>query len=243
VKVLYLHGEMTRREIYERQRAAVKTIPPDRVAPFARNFASGRNLNSHLISHDGQKAIEEEVKCFRPEVLILDPWQSFMQGHDENAFKDVSQATSFLDKLIADYGLCLFLPFHQGKDRSKGVRGHSTIQGWRDTLITLTRKGEESVTVQVWPRWAEPLDPFKLQFRDGTMWPAGPLWTKQTAAIHGFLSSRTSRSAEASEIASGLGINLDAARKAADRAVGEGAIAHERNTARYFIPWDPDGDL
>jgi len=119
------------------------------------------------------------VEELRPQVLVIDPWQSFIAGADENSFKEVSGATRFMDNLIADFGLTILLAIHYGKNVKRGPRGHSVLAGWRDTRFTLKRTGN-ALTVDVEPRWAKPPDPLKLVFRGGTLWEGNsPAWTKQ----------------------------------------------------------------
>lgn len=132
LKTLYLHGELSPSEIKERFRSSIQELE----RPFP-NFYQGRDLKAHLIREDGQKAIRRLVYKYQPELLVLDPWQSFISGYDENSFKDMSTATHFLDTLIEDTGVTLIIPIHLGKDRSRGARGHSTLAGWRDTRIVL----------------------------------------------------------------------------------------------------------
>jgi hypothetical protein len=239
MKVLYLHGEMTKQEIAARQWAALKTIPSERQAANRVNFFSGRDLDAHLTLPAGQQAIIRMVEEIRPEILILDPWQSFIQKCDENSFKEISRATSFLDKLMADHRLTLFLSLHLGKDHSKGARGHSMIKGWRDTLIKVERKGvEESIKITVSPRWGDPPAPFKLKFRDGTMWPVES-WTTRTTDVYRLLQNHSGK-LTVRDLANELKLSEDAARKAAERAVEEGAICHQPRTPLYYIAWDPD---
>ena len=93
-------------------------------------------------------------------MLVIDPWQSFISGYDENSFEHTSQATNFLDQLSVEQGgLTIFMPVHTGKDQSKGARGHSSLAGWRDTLIRLipVAKDDKSIKVQIRPRWGQPL--------------------------------------------------------------------------------------
>lgn len=126
VRVLYMHGEMTPIELAERRKAGQFQIPAEAMAIGKVNFFDGRCISAHLIESKGQDDIRRVVKEFAPDVLVLDPWQSFIAGCEENAFKDVSQATRFLDALVSDdSGLTIFLVVHQGKNRDRhGMRSH-----------------------------------------------------------------------------------------------------------------------
>jgi len=73
LKTLYLHGELSPSEIKERFRSSTQELG----RPFP-NFYQGRDLKAHLIREDGQKAIRRLVYKYQPELLVLDPWQSFI---------------------------------------------------------------------------------------------------------------------------------------------------------------------
>ena len=60
---------------------------------------------------------------------MIDPWKSFIAGADENNFKEISGATKFLDQLIADRGLTLFMAVHEGKNPNEVQGGIPCLQG------------------------------------------------------------------------------------------------------------------
>ena len=46
------------------------------------------------------------------------------------------------------------------------------------------KRNGNRLSVAVEPRWAEPPDPLKLEFKDGTLWEGdGPTWTRQQERI------------------------------------------------------------
>lgn len=216
--VLYLHGELSPAELKERlQEAAVGLKRP------LDNFFQGRSLQASLVTDKGREAICQLGKEYKPEVLILDPWQSFIAGADENTFKDVSPATAFLDWLIVKSDLTIFLAIHEGKDHNRGARGHSALAGWRDTLFALKRD-KHGLTVNVEPRWAKPPEPLKLTFRDGTLWEGdGPEWTKQMEEIRKLLMANGGKLSR-DQLALGLGLDRNYLRMPLKRAQDRGAI-------------------
>jgi hypothetical protein len=162
-RVLYIHGELSPPEIQERTRSAVVDLkrPLD-------NFFQVRDLQLHLIRQQGQDRLRQIIEIVNPDDLVLDPWQAFIVGCDENEFKEVSRACSFVDHLIEDYNLTAHIATHTGKDKRRGTRGHSVLAGWRDTLTKLERaKGQGRVTVKIDPRWAAPLPPVRLGIQPG----------------------------------------------------------------------------
>ena len=103
-RVLYLHGELAPAELKERLQEAAREL----LRPLDQ-FFQGRSLSASLVTDQGRGAIRELVEQYRPKVLVIDPWQSFIAGADENSFKEISAATKFLDMLISDHG---FHPDH-----------------------------------------------------------------------------------------------------------------------------------
>lgn len=180
-KVLYVHGELSPPEIRERTRSAAAGLPN----PLNR-CCEGLSFQVHLCQPLGQQVLRDLIAEHEPQVLILDPWQSFIWGCDENEFRDVSAATTFLTRLILDFGVTLFIVTHMGKDHRRGTRGHSTLAGWRDTLITLKREGQgDTVKVDIEPRWAPRLEPFILKFENDTLHPHHASFPFQKLAASG----------------------------------------------------------
>lgn len=221
IPVLYLHGELNPAELKERLLAAIQEVP----RPL-NNFFQGRSLNASLVTDEGRGVIRKLVEEYKPNIFVIDPWQSLIAGADENSFKEISGATSFLDKLIEEYGLTLFIAVHEGKNASRGARGHSLLAGWRDTKFGLKRNGT-GLMVDVDPRWGTPPAPLKLNLRGGTLWEGNdPKWTKQAEAIRNLVSANGGK---LSREQAGLGLELEGSslRMALIRAQSSGAIRFE----------------
>jgi hypothetical protein len=174
-----------------------------------------------LTTEEGQAEIKQLVEDFQPEVLVLDPWQSFITGTDENSFKEVSTATRFLDRLIEQYRLTIMIAVHQGKNAKKGARGHSSLAGWRDTRFALKRQ-QHKLEVRVDPRWGKAIT-LALTFRHETLWTEVPQWSKQAEAIRKLV---IANGGELSREQVGLGLNLEGSslRMALKRAHEDNAI-------------------
>jgi len=217
-RVLYVHGELSPPEIQERTHSAAQDLP----RPL-NNFYQGRDHRIHLGEKDGQQILKNIVVGYEPEDLVIDPWQAFITGFDENEFKDVSRATHFLDELIEECKVTVYLVTHLGKDHSRGTRGHSSLGGWRDTLIKLERK-KELVEVKVDPRWAAPVEPFKLKFENGTLRTTDESGFKpQADEIRKFLQSQGGESTVGA-VGAHLDLTSDSLRKALKRAEEAKAI-------------------
>jgi AAA domain/Bifunctional DNA primase/polymerase, N-terminal len=182
-RVAHIHAELNPSELKQRVIASVAGLPDKGLD----EFIPVRDMQANLISQEGQAVIREIVQEFHPEVLILDPWQELITGFNENSDLDTGMARKFMDTLIEDYGLTIFLVQHSGRDTSKGGRGHTGLKGWRDTQFTLTRVNQSDVVkVHVDPRWDTPLS-FQLTFKDGTLHPTSILFTKQQQDLREFL--------------------------------------------------------
>jgi AAA domain len=232
VKVLYLHGELVISELDERRAAAMETIPPELLDARDDFFMDGRSVEAHLIRERGQTAMRTLVHRHKPGLLVIDPWQQFIEGYDENSVKDTSQATEFMDRLMFEVpGMAIFLVAHQGKDRTKGMRGHSSLAGWRDNLIRVKRKSTNDLkaTVSVTPRWTMAPFDFQVRFKDGTM--VEDEFSPQTKRIREFVQAKGS--ADRADIQSFLGSSAEAAKKAIQRALEEQAINKDTNGDFY----------
>ncbi len=216
-KVLYLHGELNPPELKARLQDAGQGLP----RPFT-NFVQARDLDANLVTEIGQGIISDLVGHYKPDVLVVDPWQSFIPGVDENSAKETDAPRRFLDSLIAGHGLTVFLVMHQGKDRSRGARGSSAMAGWRDSRFQLKANGR-NLTVTVEPRWAEPLS-VELQFRNGTVWTKerGEL-SPQVNKVREFVMASGGETTRAA-LGLFLGLEGDALRKALQRASDAGVI-------------------
>lgn len=221
-RVLYVHGELSLPEIKERTLSGVANLP----RPLE-NFFQARDPRVHLIANSGQERLRRMIEEVGPEDLVLDPWQSFIVGYDENEYKDVSRGCNFIDQLIEDYKLTVHIATHTGKDTNRGTRGHSSLAGWRDTLTKLEReRGHERVKVSVDPRWAAPLAPFSLRFDQGTLVEDGfqiSAFTKQAEAIRELVTANNG-TVTRELIGRTLGLSAEALRQALKRAAASGAI-------------------
>jgi hypothetical protein len=221
-KVLYIHGELSPPEIQERTRSAVVDLE----RPLE-NFFQVRDLQLHLIQQQGQDRLQRIIELVNPDDLVLDPWQSFIVGHDENEYKEISRACSFVDHLIEDFNLTAYIATHTGKDKRRGTRGHSVLAGWRDTLTKLEReKGQARVWINVEPRWAAPPAPFSLRLEQGTLVQDGfriSPFTRQAESIREVIAANNGK-VPREIIGQTLQLGADALRQALKRATDSGAI-------------------
>jgi hypothetical protein len=217
VRVLYLHGELAPAELKERLQTATQNLK----RPLGQ-FYQGRSLSASLVTEEGRTEIEQLVQEYKPDVFVLDPWQSLITGADENSFKEISGAMKFLDGLIAKYGLTIFIAVHVGKNAKRGARGHSSFGAWRDTKFTLSRHSK-GLKVEVEPRWGKPVT-LQLSFQGGTLWEGdAPGWTGQAGMIRKLVESNGGKLTR-EQLAPELGVKPGSLRMALSRAEEKGAI-------------------
>jgi hypothetical protein len=246
-RVLYIHGELSPPEIQDRTRAAMEDL-------LGSGFYQACNHRVNLCDAQGQEhlrdILDRQRGDLKPEVLVLDPWQEFIAGFDENAFKDMSLATKFVEKVIHDYELTVVIVAHEGKGSKKGVRGNSLIAGWRDTLISVKRPEQgNQVNVTIDPRWAPGVPSFSLTFKDGTLWPADPTSRRFSGQAEEIRQCVATKGGECTKAEVGQFLNLkdDSLRKALNRAEDKGAISIHDDVVtlpeggRTAIPFLPPG--
>ena len=214
---VYIHSELNPAELRKRIIASVVNVDPQG------QLIHVRDIRAHLIEESGQQFIVETLEKHKPDVLVLDVWQDLISGFDENSGKDTSLARSFMSSLIDSFKLTLFLVMHEGKDGSRGGRGHSGMAGWRDTLITLNRHGKSRR-----PRHRRTtLGRTGDSRTDVERWNHAAdvdLQTPQQQTLVNLLMSEYPDGAAPKQIAAGIGVKLPAAYKAIQKAVKDGSV-------------------
>lgn len=95
---------------------------------------------------DGGKvaAFTEAIRPFKPTIIALDMLATATAGLDENS----SQLSGLLTgngpvgTLMREFGCLVLIVAHMGKDETRGIRGHSGIEGNVDGVIDVKRPGE-----------------------------------------------------------------------------------------------------
>lgn len=221
MKTLYFHGELSPPEIKERIQAGVRDLD---LIPG--NLIHIRDIDANLLSTPGREAIIREIKAESPHLIVLDPWADFISGFDESDSVAMSNAQTFIDRLITDFNLTFLIMAHFGKDRARGIRGHSSIGGWMDTRMELCRQGmTNNATLSVFPRWGAPLEEMALIFNEGRMNVVTSGWTAQEVAMRSYLVENGGQVSR-EQMAAHLRLAIDSAtfRSAVKRAKDRGAI-------------------
>ena len=94
-----------------------------------------------LLDLDQAIALAEAVssKCEQGAVVFIDTLAQSIPGADENSGKDMGLALEAAKLIAASVGGLVVLVHHTGKDKSKGLRGHSSVHAALDAAIVVER--------------------------------------------------------------------------------------------------------
>lgn len=80
------------------------------------------------------QAVEEEYG--EPiQLIVVDTLARAMSGGNENSSEDMGALIAVVDELRRQTGAHIMMIHHSGKDKDKGMRGHSSLHGAADTII------------------------------------------------------------------------------------------------------------
>lgn len=85
------------------------------------------------------KALADEIKAdYGPlRMIVVDTLARAMAGGNENAPDDMTKLINNVDALRKATGAFILLIHHTGKDETRGARGHSSLQGAADAMLSL----------------------------------------------------------------------------------------------------------
>jgi len=94
-----------------------------------------------LVDLDQAMALAEAVssKCEQGAVVFIDTLAQAIPGADENSGKDMGLALEAAKHIATSVGGLVVLVHHTGKDKSKGLRGHSSVNAALDAAIAVER--------------------------------------------------------------------------------------------------------
>jgi KaiC/GvpD/RAD55 family RecA-like ATPase len=101
-------------------------------APVALNFAD--DIDALIAT-----ARDAEI---RDGLIILDTLNAAMAGLDENSSTDMGRAVAALKRLRDETRCAVLVVHHCGKDKSRGLRGHSLLHAALDSVIEVSREGD-----------------------------------------------------------------------------------------------------
>lgn len=91
---------------------------------------------------DGWEHVKADVAELnaKPALIVIDTLSRLMTGFDENAAKDATLITGFMEQLARYYECFVLAIHHAGKDENKGARGSSVFEANMDTVISTKLK-------------------------------------------------------------------------------------------------------
>ena len=94
-----------------------------------------------LNNFDHAAALAQAVssQCEQGAVIFIDTLAQAIPGADENSGKDMGLALEAAKHIAASVGGLVVLVHHTGKDKSKGLRGHSSVHAALDAAIVVER--------------------------------------------------------------------------------------------------------
>uniref|UniRef100_A0A6H1ZQZ3 Putative ATPase domain containing protein n=1 Tax=viral metagenome TaxID=1070528 RepID=A0A6H1ZQZ3_9ZZZZ len=113
---------------------------------------------------EGQAEMEKLVTVHKPHFIIFDPFKKIISASPNDA-DSVMAATDFLDKLISNYGVSIWIDHHTRKSRvSQGgvvdlgaqeMTGLYHLAQWVDSIIQLVPVAQDKVRLEFELRHAE----------------------------------------------------------------------------------------
>ncbi|MDB2372546.1 AAA family ATPase [Amylibacter sp.] len=91
------------------------------------------------LDHAAALAHAVSSQCEQGAVVFIDTLAQAIPGADENSGKDMGLALEAAKHIAASVGGLVVLVHHTGKDKSKGLRGHSSVHAALDAAIVVER--------------------------------------------------------------------------------------------------------
>lgn len=140
-KVMSLQSELVERDYRDRLIAMAGNAA---IAITSDQFLSDTDTTFKLDLPGNTAWLEGQLRRFRPEVLILDPWYKMLTVEDNKAY---DRSKDIMDKLIKDYKIAIIMVHHDTvpeRNPQTGVletkfhpRGSRTVEGWFDSIIQI----------------------------------------------------------------------------------------------------------
>jgi hypothetical protein len=138
--VLYIAAERSS-DIGDRLKATLqrRAIPyPDTLHVYAREAGPLQvNNAAHLLG------LVQVAQHLKPDLIIFDTFARMTLGIEENSSGDMGEAVEKFNAVIRAAGpqAAGIIVHHQGKDKSKGLRGSTALLGAVDAVWSVTREG------------------------------------------------------------------------------------------------------
>lgn len=98
------------------------------------------------------EAVQEVIRVCRDlgaKLLVVDTLARAIAEGDENSPSDMGKLIAVLDRVKQETSTHVALIHHTGKDKTRGMRGHSALNGAADVTIEIARDGRTDVRTAV----------------------------------------------------------------------------------------------
>lgn len=105
----------------------------------------------------GQAEMEKLVAIHKPHLIVYDPFKKMITGSSNNE-ESVLACTDFLDKLIFNYGVSIFICHHSRKSKvaqsgvvdlgSQEMTGMYHLAQWVDTIVQLIPVANDKIRLE-----------------------------------------------------------------------------------------------
>ena len=125
---------------------------------------SSNLMGVRLDTPAGQAEMEKLVSIHKPHLVIYDPFKKIISSSSNDA-ESVLACTDFLDKLIFNYGVSVFICHHTRKSKvaqsgvldlgAQEMTGVYHLAQWADTIISLIPLAQDKIRLEFECRCAE----------------------------------------------------------------------------------------
>ena len=118
----------------------------------------------NLLNPDETRQLIDITTRLAPALVVIDTLNRSMSGGEENSSSDMGTVIAACDRIRQATGACVLIVHHSGKDRSAGLRGHSSLLGAVDTELEVKSGGDNIITFKTSKQKEGPDQTMPLRF-------------------------------------------------------------------------------
>ena len=146
---MYLQLEIPNPMLQQRM-IKMNLIPSNNIKPHKLFIWTNHSLKIDM--DEGYKLIQEQLRIYKPKILIIDPIYKIVSG-DLLSTVHIQKLTDWIDRLVDEFGLSIMLVHHTRKGAydewgSDDMLGSVIFSAWADSIIKITRSSNTQVEVK-----------------------------------------------------------------------------------------------
>lgn len=152
LRVLYVQAEMTNAQLKSRVESLKGAFGSldRRLTTYSERFLLARqNRHYDPVELSGFARLESLIQRHDPDVVFVDPLISFTAGCQLNNEVVASSIVAQFLELAQSFNCAIIIVHHEGKDREKGLRGHSTLRDEASCSIGMWDLGYKTPLVEL----------------------------------------------------------------------------------------------